>query len=75
MPSVETGLCLFVEVASVYIALAPPAHRRPTLLALENLWKTTGPEGEAGLVLRVHRQSSTMDELRQGSPMVGDWEC
>ena len=37
MSSLQAGLCFFVEVASVYKGLAPPAHRGPTLLALEKL--------------------------------------
>lgn len=49
----KAGLCLFTKVSFVYTALTPPMHRRPTLLALEKLWKTTGAEDEAGLVLRV----------------------
>lgn len=53
MPSLKAGLCLFMKVASVYTALTPPIHRRPTLLALEKLWKTTKAEEEAGLILRV----------------------
>lgn len=54
MPSLEAGLCLFMKVAPVYTALTPSAHSRQTLLALEKLWKTTGAEGEARLVLRVN---------------------
>lgn len=52
MPSLEAELCVFMEVASAYAALAPPTQRQLLQLALEKLWKTSGAEGEAGLVLR-----------------------
>lgn len=53
MPSLKAGPYLLMGLASVYTVLAPPKHGRPTLLALEKLWKTSGAEEEARLVLRL----------------------
>lgn len=73
MPSLMAELYLFMGLVFSYTVLEPPTYRGPTLLTLEKLWKTTGVEDEAGLVLRVAAISQPWMGQRQDSPTVGDW--